>query len=70
MNYLYKISINGNPLIKNLCKNLFQNCNIRFVAVISGNRSDMNCRVMIENQYFIPQSKTPRDRHEVFMLFI
>ena len=28
LNYLYKISINGNPSIKTLCKNLFQNCNI------------------------------------------
>ena len=29
---------------------LFQNCNIRFVPVISRNRSDMKCRVMNEKR--------------------
>ena len=35
LNYLYKTSINGNPLIKNLCRNLFQNCNIILNNMIS-----------------------------------
>ena len=28
LNFLYRECINGNPLIKNLCRSLFQNCNI------------------------------------------
>ena len=35
LNYLYKTSINGNPLIKNLCRDLFQNCNIILNNMIS-----------------------------------
>ena len=35
LNYLYKISIHGNPQIKNLCRNLFQNCNIILNNMIS-----------------------------------
>jgi hypothetical protein len=35
LNYLYKNSINGNPIIKDLYRNIFQNCNIILNNMIS-----------------------------------
>ena len=54
LNYLYKMSINGNPSIKNLCKNLFQNCNI----ILNNMITTWIINNIIQNQEFFIQNSS------------